>query len=248
VPTVAEPPKPAQAGVVLEREWIGVGQRARGVGRLVLGLPIAELGALGLGEAEVGALRVKRGTVVADVVRTFAGVTVGQGQETLKGEALGDALVELVLRGTLMKGAAESILDGVHGWTVLAQWARRERLTFPEPPASAQTLLRSRFEALGVQSVEDLQLVEVEDIIPDLLEMGVAAGLDPRVAASLPEQLPRRLELPGGRYACAVDVATRTVELSPLGSTKKEPAVGLLPRFQGFSVVFVKASRRLKLR
>ena len=248
VPSAEDPPEPPRAGVLLEQEWLGVGQRARGVGRLLMRLRLRDLVALGLGETHIDGLRIRGGAVEAQVVRTYAGVTLCEGAEVLRGEPLRSALVELVLRGTAMKGLAVKVHDLVHAWSVLAAWGRREKVELPCAPASAQTWLRSRFDLLGVQSLEDLGLLEHEDVVPDIAELAITAGMDPRLALALPGEFPRILELPGGRYACTVDVPTRTVELAPLGSTKKEPSAGLLPRFRGFSVVFVKASRRLKLR
>lgn len=136
----------------------------------------------------------------------------------------------------------------MHAWSVLEAWGRREKVELPPAPDSAEAWLRTRFDTLGVQALEDLALLEDEDVLPALGEMAITAGMDPRLALALPDEFPRVLELPGGRYACTVDVPTRTVELAPMGTTKKEPSAGLLPRFRGFSVVFVKASRRLKLR
>ncbi len=248
VPSLDRQPKPPVAGVVLEREWLGVGQRARGVGRLLMRLELVDLAALHLGEATAGEIRVVKGRVVAEVTRTLAGITLSRGVEEVTGDALRDALVALVLRGTLMKGLAASLLDALHGWSVLAAWGRREGHVLPDPPPDAAAYLRSRFESLGVEGLEDLQLLEHDDVLPAATELAVEAGMDPRLAVALPSDLPRTLELPGGRYACSVDVPTRTVELLPVGGTKKEPAAGLLPRFRGFSVVFVKASRRLRLR
>ncbi len=140
------------------------------------------------------------------------------------------------------------MLDAVHAWGVLEQAALRERLSMPPAPQSVESFLREKFETLGVESLQDLALLEHEDILPRLTELAVGAGLDPREAVSLPKDFPRRLEVPGGCYVCSVDLSTRTVELEPIERTKKEPAAALLPRFRGFSVVFVKASRRLKLR
>lgn len=248
VPAVDDPPKPPVAGLVLEREWLGVGQRARGVGRLLMRLTLADLVRLEIGETTTDRLRVAKGRVVAEVTRTHAGITLSRETEVLKGDPLADALVALVQRGTLMKGFARSMLDTLHAWSLLAAWGRRESVTLPEPPEDADAYLRQRFETLGVQSVGDLELLEPEDVLPDVTALAVEAGMDPRLALALPDDLPRVLELPGGRYACAVDVGTRTVELTPIGGTKKEPAASLLPRFRGFAVVYVKASRRLRLR
>lgn len=248
VPEVDEAPKPPQAGVVLDREWIGSGQRTRGVGRLLMAMPLADLAPLGLGEAQVGTLKVVRGKVVAEVERTLAGVTLSVGTEKLRGEALRDGLVQLVLRGSRLKGLAKLVLDAVHAWGVLEQAALRERLSMPPAPQSVAAFLRERFETLGVEGLGDLELLEHEDILPRLTELAVEAGMDPREAVSLPQDFPRRLEVPGGSYACSVEISTRTVELEPIERTKKEPSAALLPRFRGFSVVFVKASRRLKIR
>ncbi len=248
VPAAAEPSKPPRAGLLLEREWLGVGQQARGVGRLLMRLRLSDLAELGLGDAEVDGLKVKGGRVHADVVRTFAGVPISRGTEVLRGAALMDALVELVLRGTLMKGTAHPLRDALHGWDVLWQWGKRAGAQLPEPPTDVAAFMKQRFVALGVESAADLALLERGDLVPDLAAMAVTAGMDPRDAVSVPQQFPRRIEVPGGRYACAVNVATRCVELTPVQGTKKEPSAGVLPRFAGFSVVFVKASRRLKLR
>lgn len=248
IPSLDGQPKPPVAGVVLEREWLGVGQRARGVGRLLMRLELGDLATLDVGETTMGELRVVKGHVVAEVTRTLAGVIVSRGVAEVTGVALRDALVALVLRGTLMKGLAASLLDALHGWSVLAAWGRREGHVLPDPPADATTYLRHRFDSLGVEGLEDLELLEHDDVLPASTELAVEAGMDPRLATALPSDLPRTLELPGARYACSVDVPTRTVELVPVGGTKKEPAAGLLPRFRGFSVVFVKASRRLRLR
>jgi ATP-dependent helicase HrpB len=248
VPEVDQAPKPPRAGVVLEREWIGSGQRTRGVGRLLMGLPLAELAPLGLGEAQVGGLKVVRGEVVAEVERTLAGVTISSGAEVLRGEALLDGLVALVLRGSLLKGLAAPLLDAVHAWGVLEQACRGDQRSLPPAPESAAAYLREALQTLGVETLQDLSLLEHEDILPRPTEMALRAGLDPRDAVSLPQDFPRRLEVRGGSYACSVNLSTRTVTIEPVERTKREPAVALLPRFRGFSVVFVKASRRLKLR
>ena len=248
VPELDEGPKPPQAGVVLDREWIGSGQRTRGVGRLLMGLPLAEVARLGLGEAQIGAIKAVRGEVVAEVCRTLAGVTISSGAEVLRGAALLDGLVQLVLRGSRLKGLAALLLDAVHAWGLLEQACQRERLSFPPAPESATSFLRQKIETLGVESLQDLALIEHEDILPRPTELALQAGLDPREAVSLPQDFPRRLEVRGGCYACRVNLGTRTVELQPIERTKKEPAAALLPRLRGFSVVFVKASRRLKIR
>ncbi|MEM6291480.1 MAG: helicase-related protein [Myxococcota bacterium] len=252
VPHVQDPPRPARAGAVLEREWLGMGQRARGVGRLVLRCKTADLLAAGLGEVEVEAPKVVRSNrkarVVGRCVKTFAGVELDAGEMPLEGAALRDALVALILRGTLLKGVAAPMLDGLHAWSLLHEAASRTRLSMPPPPEDAHTHLASRLDTLGVAELGDLELLEADDVIPDPVSMAIEAGLDPRDATSLPKELPRRLEIPGGRYACVVSLAARSVELHPVEGTKKEPAVGLLPRFRGFSVTFVKASRRQRLR
>ena len=252
VPHVTDPPKPARAGAVLEREWLGMGQRARGVGRLVLRCRPADFVAAGLGDVEVEAPSVIRSKgskrVVGRCVRTFAGVEIDAGEMELEGAALQAALVALILRGTLMKGVAAPLLDALHAWRLLHEAAARTCLSMRAPPEDAATYLRARLEALGVGELDDLGLLEAHDVIPDPVAWAVEAGLDSREAVALPKELPRRIEIPGGRYACTVNLAARSVELHPVEGTKKEPAVGLLPRLRGFSVTFVKASRRQRLR
>ncbi len=252
VPGVEDGPKPPRAGLLLEREWVGSGQRARGVGRLLMGCRFEQLCEAGLGTLDVSEPKLervgRRRAVTAKVERRFAGVLLQSDRQTLKGVELLDALVTLALRGRVLKGVADPLRDALHGWSVLEQWGRTTRVELPPAPVSIEDYLREKLAGLGVAELADLQLIEPDDIVPDIVAMAVTQGLDPRDAQALPKELPRRIDVPGGRYACTVDVPTRTVELIPIEGTKKEPAVGLLPRFRGFAVVFVKASRRLRLR
>ena len=76
-------------------------------------------------------------------------------------------------------------------------------------------------------------------------------GLMPRQLQALRDDFPRRFVYEGNIYACRVELAARRVTLEAervRGKGGGEPPARVLPRFRGFSVLYRKASRQLRLR
>jgi ATP-dependent helicase HrpB len=255
-----------RAALILDHEWLGLGRKTRGVGRLVLPCPLRQLAEAGIGELEVGDLSVdsKRSRVVvsAKIERKLAGVVVSSAEERLCGAPLRSAVAQLVLEGrrigTLPRTLGEEVLDGLHTWALLASEVAKESgpagamasTSITVPPA-AGVYLEEQLERLGLDDCSDLSLLEAEDLQPDLDAMAVDCGLDPRRVKALREDFPRRWTYQDGVYACEVDLDRRRVTLQPVSGKSKsarEPPAAMLPRFRGFRVDFHKASRRVRLR
>ena len=248
VPTLGK--SAARAGIVLDQEWLSDGATAaRGVGGVVLPLPLSALAALGMGEARATQPKVVRGRrgarVVAQVEREFAGVVVSESEERLCGDALLDALPELVLRGSLFKAVRGELDARLHTLRVAAQWDGNQ--VEGAVPDSTQWL-RDRFEALGVVESSDLQLVEAEDLLPDL---EADTGLSAWELDSLQQAFPATWTHDGATYRCEVLVKRALVRLVlAKKATKrvKDPPRGALPKFRGFAVELRDGSRVVRLR
>jgi ATP-dependent helicase HrpB len=242
-----EQPDPAEAGIVLEWEWLGLGRSSRGVGRLLLRCTRVDLVAAEIGELQIGSPTYAAGQVVAAVERTHAGVVLARRTEPLRGLELCRALADLTLRGAAHRELGDRILDALHRWDLLAQALPNG--DFPRPPTDAVDHVADRLLTLGVDTTADFDLVDASDLVPPLEELAAAAGLAAREIAALHEDFPRRFAIPGGRFRCTVHLRRRLVVLEPAdAATKREPPARLLPRFRGFSVEFHKASRVVTVR
>lgn len=238
----------ARAGVVLDQAWLEDGATgARGVGGMLLPLRLADLDGLRLGTVSVAAPRVKRGgrSVAGVVRREFAGVLVSESEEELHGAALIEALPQLVLRGSLMKGVASDLLDALHTWEVSS---RSEGSDPASAPPSAEDWLALRFTELGVAEAGDLELIETVDLMPDV---GGLTGLPSWEVDSLAQSFPRQWQHDGVTYSADVYPRRHLVRLVLVRKeTKraKDPPLKALPRFAGFRVELVDGSRIVRLR
>nr|WP_255215979.1 helicase-related protein [Pseudenhygromyxa sp. WMMC2535] len=216
--------------------------------------------------------------VVASVERRYAGAVLEREARVLEGEALRRAVVAMLIEGRRLPGLAgdsgsaavelrERVADELHLWTLINDASAAAGQASPLPPApkpsdpredgsgQLEAWLEPRLAGLGLEQGEDWSLLEADDLSPRCAVIDEASaalvGDRERDPASLLADFPRLWSERGASYACAVDFERRRVTLRPdNGSARKrgEPKRELLPRFRGFSVFFVQASRRLRLR
>ena len=183
---------------------------------------------------------------------TLAGVTLASGEAELSGAELHAAVAGFILENRLFKGAGEALREALFGWRLLAHCKGEPLDEFDVPacaiPDDEKAWLVGRLATLGVESAEDLELVEKSDLLPDLeAETGVPGW----VSEPLLEAFPRVWNHGGGTYSCTVLPESRTVQMEPLdGKAKKlkEPPAWALPGFRGFRVKYRQGSRWLTLR
>lgn len=251
-----EQPDPPRAALILELAWLGSGRGARGVGRLLLRCTYGDLVEAGIGEVEVTGPALERpegkkrgrARIVGEVEHRHAGVVLARGRQSLHGEALGRAMAELILARRLAKTLGEGLQDALHDRALLHQAASSGSES--AAPTSPRDYLAARLQELGASSAADLQLLEPDDVRPDLDALADTLGLERREAAALRRDFPRTWSYQGTQYDCTVELAARRVTLEPTRSVGKgrEPPQAVLPRFRGFAVWYVKASRRIQLR
>lgn len=249
-------PKPPSAGALLDVEWLGTGKGARGFGGLLLPCAPRVLARAGIGEVDVGPPKLegkgRSRKVVAATQCVHAGVVIDERSGELEGVALVHALGQLIARGSLRKGLATKVADDLHDWDLLAQFVSESGATLEPPPEDRDVapFLSARLLDQGVETFDDLSLLEDEDLRPGVEGMVVAAGIDPRELVRLREDFPRIWRSPVAPYGLRVSLARKLVTLEP-GDHRKglnEPDKGHLPRFRGFRVEFVRGSRKVKLR
>lgn len=250
-------PWKAKAAVILEVDWLSSAKGVYGVGRMILPSTPKVLAAAGLGERRVTGVtldRRSRGRVEISATREtqLAGVTLDQDEVVLEGAELRQAVAGLVLENRLFKGARDLVRDALHAWDVLVNWrgelvSETQRGSNPAPE-QAETWLAQRLAELGVETCQDLELVETADLLPDLAS---ETGIPDWESKPILESLPRLFHYQGGTYSCTVSSRTRTVLLEPIDAKAKkakEPPARILPRFHGFRVTYKQGSRRRKLR
>ncbi|MGK0302623.1 MAG: ATP-dependent helicase HrpB [Planctomycetota bacterium] len=245
------------AAVILETDWVASVKGIVGIGRMILPTAPSALADAGLGEATLTGIQLEKksgGRVKISAARNvqLAGVTLATGEVELRGHDLHRAVAELVLENRLFKGARDALRDALHGWRILAAWrgeplAESPPITAPEQVDDADWLTQ-RIATLGVEISADLQLIERDDLVPNLeTETGIPSWEFEQVL----KHFPRVWTHQGGRYSCAVRPESRRVHLEPLDAKArkiKEPVAASLPRFHGFGVTFQQGSRRLSLR
>ncbi|EDM76663.1 hypothetical protein PPSIR1_18377, partial [Plesiocystis pacifica SIR-1] len=265
---------PPRAGLILEHEWIGTGRHTRGSGRMILPCRPAELAAAELGTLEVAEPSIDRDSraLVAAVERRYAGVVLERQTRALAGAPLRGALAQLILEGRRIPGLPapaaqlrEALRDGLHRWGVMSQVEGvAEGLQRPSEWAELghgasigegeRAWLEGQLEALGLEGMDELELLSREDLRPDLGAIEAALrklGRRELSPESLAEDFPRTVVDRDAVYGCTVELGRRRVVLRPADAKAKkrgEPKASVLPRFRGFGVLFVQASRRQKLR
>lgn len=251
-----KPQHPPKAGIVLDHIWLGQGKGARARGNMLLPCTYQDLARAKLGEVEVGDIQLeKRGVVIGVEERSISRVIIDRQTTKLTGEALCIAVAQLIADNRLFKGVAQKRADLFHLWRLLHNWEPTldtehwrldtiQATTVPEP----QEELIQRLKELGVQTSEDLQLLEDEDLYPDLTDM---SGVMQMELDDLLRDFPRIWVYQGSKYLCEPNPRAKKVVMQPADkATKKlkEPPAKHLPRFRGFRVIYKQASRSLTLR
>ncbi len=223
---------------------------------MLLPCSFTDLAAAGIGEVEVGQLRLEREagrvTVRGAMVRRHAGVVLSTELRPLEGQALREAAAGLVAEGRWLRGARDRLEQALFLRDLLHQLASLEGGTVATPElVGIEAWVLARLEDVGLERCEDLELVAVGDLVPDLDALAGELGLDPRSPEQLAADFSPSWTHLDGRYRVEVRLAARRVLLRPDDARAKkvgEPPARQLPRWRGFSVTFVQASRKLRLR
>ena len=190
----------------------------------------ATLLAAGLGETRAGAVRLERGRLKAEAIRSHAGLVLRREDVEPTGPLARQAVVTLLLSGGLFGELRSVNLERVAAHNL------HSRLEGNGDPVDLGAWLAQRLDALGFESADDLDLLVPGDVtFPDL----------PAEARTwLDRHFPREIALGDARYRVTYDVRAMEITLeTSAGARRSPPTPTFLPPWPGWRVVHRDRSR-----
>ncbi|WP_199481656.1 helicase-related protein [Vibrio owensii] len=238
-------PEKSEAAVVLDSHSVpgrGVKQTLN-LASVMLPVSLNLLRELELGEWQQGETNYEEEAPRATMHLIYAGRTICTEYQALEGEVAVQSIVEMIEDETLLPGFAPLRKQQIQHWKIYNALGLN-----PEPiektgldGLSFASWLVEQLETLGVESVEDIELFEADDIpfegIPDWEYQDFA------------EQFPLKLILAELKLDVEYFVSRKLVHvIYTEGSRKGDPKRWELPRWAGWKVQYKKASRVLDVK
>lgn len=238
-------PEKSEAALVLDSHSVpgrGVKQTLN-LASVMLPVSLNLLRELELGEWQQGETNYEEEAPRATMHLIYAGRTICTEYQALEGEVAVQSIVEMIEDETLLPGFAPLRKQQIQHWKIYnALGLNSEPIDNTELDGlSFTTWLVEQLETLGVESVEDIELFEAEDIpfegIPDWEYQDFA------------EQFPLKLTLAELKLDVEYFVSRKLVHvIYTEGSRKGDPKRWELPRWAGWKVQYKKASRVLDVK
>ncbi|MGR5171859.1 helicase-related protein [Vibrio owensii] len=238
-------PEKSEAALVLDSHSVpgrGVKQTLN-LASVMLPVSLNLLRELELGEWQQGETNYEEEAPRATMHLIYAGRTICMEYQALEGEVAVQSIVEMIEDETLLPGFASLRKQQIQHWKIYNALGLN-----PEPIEKTEldglsftTWLVEQLETLGVESVEDIELFEADDIpfegIPDWEYQDFA------------EQFPLKLILAELKLDVEYFVSRKLVHvIYTEGSRKGDPKRWELPRWAGWKVQYKKASRVLDVK
>ncbi|WP_041055431.1 helicase-related protein [Vibrio owensii] len=238
-------PEKSEAALVLDSHSVpgrGVKQTLN-LASVMLPVSLNLLRELELGEWQQGETNYEEESPQATMHLIYAGRTICTEYQALEGEVAVQSIVEMIEDETLLPGFAPLRKQQIQHWKIYNALGLN-----PEPIEKTEldglsfaTWLVEQLETLGVESVEDIELFEADDIpfegIPDWEYQDFA------------EQFPLKLILAELKLDVEYFVSRKLVHvIYTEGSRKGDPKRWELPRWAGWKVQYKKASRVLDVK
>lgn len=222
-----------QAILALDTRAFGTGRDARVLVTCAMAVPHSVLVRAGLGTDRVLSVRHERQRVHVTVERVYAGCVLNEREEEPEGERLHEALLTLLMRGSLFRNEVLSsgerlVRAGIAAW--LAERGHPAGVRPNKPVPNLEVWLRERVAQLGIQSNDDLPLLSGSDFLAPELPFEARSAID--------GDYPLTVNVAGGVYRAEYDLERSQVTLHPpKGSRADPPAAGYLPKFPGLRVL-----------
>lgn len=238
-------PEKSEAALVLDSHSLpgrGVKQTLN-LASVMLPISLKLLRELELGEWQQGETNYEEEAPRATMHLTYAGRTICTEFQALEGGVAVQSIVEMIEAETLLPGFAPLRKQQIQHWKIYNALGLN-----PEPVDKAKldglsfsTWLVEQLETLGVESMEDIELFEADDIpfegIPDWEYQDFA------------EQFPLKLLLAELKLDVEYFVSRKLVHVIYIdGNRKGDPKRWELPRWSGWKVQYKKASRVLDVK
>lgn len=222
--------KKLEAVLALETRAFGADRDARVVVSCAMPIPLGTLARAGLGEDRLSSVRHERKRMFATIERVYGQRVLSTREESPRGELARQALVELLLRGSLFRDTLTESRTR-HARVALAEHlaARQQPGTKAPVRPDFETWLRERVRTLGVESGDDLELLSANDfLLPDVPY---------EIKGQLDSDYPMTVSVGDATYRAEYDVERGQVMLHMLkGSRRDPPPLSYLPKFPGLKI------------
>lgn len=206
------------------------------VGTCLAPVPLVMLDRLGLGRVELGAVRWSEGRPVVIEERHYANRVIASRAAEPTGEALREALAELILDGRLLAPAGERLEADIRQWGLYVAMGEGEG----EVPGPREWLT-ARLRELGVETAADFELIEADDLRFE--------GVPEWEREAFDRRYPSRFFLGDQHLAVTYDVRRRLITLEPLEGTRKTvPKRWELPSWSGWRVRYRQGSKVVEVK
>lgn len=189
-----------------------------------------------IGDAQLIKAHIENHDIVATYQVSYADVLLNEYQQApTNHHDLITALVQLITHGELLPGASKQLTETLC-YTELYNQYHQIAQSLP----SCEQFLRQRLTELGVESLEDLELIEIDDLI---LQQVPSWELTPFM-----EKFPLEWSLPELKMTVNYQFKAKRIELEYLSGARKDaPKKWELPAWSGFKISYRKASKLVNL-
>ncbi|MFT7579197.1 MAG: ATP-dependent helicase HrpB [Myxococcota bacterium] len=235
------PASRTKAVVVLDSRAVAILVQRPGSGLLItaaMPVPMAWLETAGLGEDQASKPEFSDGRLSVTVSRVYAGVVLSTRVVAPRGNDARVGVRDLILAGRCFEGSLPSFKERYELACLASQiTARPDYLgtTLPMLAPMPEWLL-GQLEQLGLESGEDLALIEADDLMP--------AAPPADVADLISRRFPATLNIGDASYRIVYEVAARKATFHQVrGSRKQAPTAMHLPRLPGFRLFWEHKNR-----
>ncbi|ABV39110.1 putative ATP-dependent helicase [Shewanella sediminis HAW-EB3] len=197
----------------------------------------------GLGEERLAENREKGASHKVVVETVYAGRVIGSRLKAVEGEQALEAIVRSIALGRQFKGVAAKLNGDIAAWNIwLALGKNRDQASTPElkalgtEPLEFESYLSEKLSELGVESYDDLELIEAEDLLFE--------GIPEWEREAFDAMYPTKLALAELKVTVEYLPKRKLVTLVYAGGLRKTgPKRWELPRWVGWKIQYRKASR-----
>ncbi|MEZ9199910.1 helicase-related protein [Shewanella sp. 10N.286.54.B9] len=191
----------------------------------------------GLGEDRLAENKEQAATHKVLIERVYAGRVIDARFEQASGEQAIDAISRSIIQGRELAGVAKRLTADIAAWNIwFALGKSAEFDSEIDKPLVLDSYLKQKLIELGVESFEDLALVEAEDLLFE--------GIPDWQREEFDKLYPAQLVLPELKLTVSYEPKRKLVILDYLnGNRKQGPKRWELPRWLGWKIQYRKASR-----
>ncbi|MCL1095594.1 helicase-related protein [Shewanella kaireitica] len=191
----------------------------------------------GLGEDRLAENKEQAATHKVLIERVYAGRVIDSRFERASGEQAIDAISRSIIQGREFAGVAKRLTADIAAWNIwFALGKTTEFASDINQPLILESYLKQKLIQLGVESFEDLALVEAEDLLFD--------GIPDWQREEFDSLYPAGLQLPELKLTVSYEPKRKLVILDYVnGGRKQGPKRWELPRWLGWKIQYRKASR-----